>query len=287
MKLKISCAILLVFLSTITRASIIKIASINTMCKICDFKKEYGSFNDRLNYLADSVKRHNLDLIGTQEFQSARHVDKLSQLLKGAYLPIFKRGTLYPTTDAVIFVRKDKFEIISSDGAWLGPKAPHFSWGWKKPTLPRRFQWVYLREKASGKKFILVNAHFDNNQKNSLPSSRYTKNFFYNAKMPIIFTADTNTTPDMEGFRNLVGENMQDSFDEAKIFDVYSNGPYHDDEMCVSGMRNWPFCRIDHILISKNSGFEIQKFAVDIYKYNSKRKYLSDHRMVISEVLIK
>jgi endonuclease/exonuclease/phosphatase family metal-dependent hydrolase len=272
--------------STTIKAAELTVMSYNTMCKICDQKHKYGTFDERMESIADTVKRNVPDLLGTQEFQSAKHVKQLEKLLNFEYVAIYKKHTIYPATDSVIFVKKSRFEILSEEGVWLGPKAPHFNFGWKFRT-PRRFHWVHLRDKYNNKEFIYANTHFDSNSVNSLNGSIYVQTFLENAKLPIIFSGDTNLTPDREGYEHLIGNTMLDTFESAEAFVVNSNTQdYTTQDFCSDGMSaKWPDCRIDHLLISKNSPWRVKTWAVDIFKYLKGKTNTSDHRAVLTKLI--
>ncbi len=258
-----------------------KIMTYNTMCKICDLKKNYGTFDERIHAIADTILRHDPDLVGLQEIQSSRHIKKVEKLLNDRYFPFFKRHTLYPATDAIVLVKKDRFDVLEEDGIWLGPKSPKFNFGWKFRT-PRRLHWATVKDKQNQKVFIFAVSHFDNAQDNSGPSAKQVQQYFAQAKFPVIFAADTNITPVRQSFSWLLGDTMEDTFDTSLSHEVFSNSNYSEDELCATGLTPWPKCRIDHLLVSKNATWTTQSWAVDVYRYTSNETFNSDHRAVLA-----
>jgi endonuclease/exonuclease/phosphatase family metal-dependent hydrolase len=257
------------------------VMSFNTMCKSCDSHKHYGKFNDRLNYIADTIRRHNPDLISFQEFQFPNHVKKMEDRLGGEYNVYFRRHSLWPGTDEVLFVKKSRFETIEQGGMWLGPNAPYFSFGWKFRT-PRRMQFARLKDRLTNKELLFVGSHFDSSTGNSFKSAEYANNFFKSYNIPVIFGGDTNLRDDFDGYHFLLGDNMIDTFHEVANINFVSNNQTTENEACSDGVSfNWPYCRIDHIFVSKNSGLKVESFSVDLFKYFQNEKHASDHRAII------
>lgn len=258
-----------------------KIMTYNTMCKMCDLKKEYGTFDERIQAIADTILRHDPDLVGLQEIQSSRHIKRLEKLLDEKYFSFYKRHTLYPATDAIVLVKKERFDVLEESGVWLGPKSPKFNFGWKFRT-PRRLHWAVVKDRQNQKTFIFSVSHFDNSQDNSGPSAKQVQEYFAEAKLPVIFAADTNITPDRQSFSWLLGDNMDDTFNLALTHEVFSNSNYSEDNLCATGLTPWPKCRIDHLLVSKNTSWIIENWGVDVYRYTGNATFSSDHRAVIA-----
>jgi endonuclease/exonuclease/phosphatase family metal-dependent hydrolase len=259
----------------------LKIMNFNTNCSICDLKQTEGPFSERIKNLADTVRRHNPDLVSFQEFTFERHVHAVDKMLQDRYIAVFGKGGIYPDTDSTFFVRKDRFQILQYNGAWLGPKAPKFSFGWKMGA-PRRFQSVVLLDKTTNRKFIFAGTHFDNSIVNKTPSAVYLHAFFEQQTLPVIFAGDTNLGADSAGYAVLVGQVMRNTFDEVP-FTTIANAEFAQTDLCPNE-NPWPACRIDHVLLSKNAPWKVKSWSEDLYRYYKNEKFTSDHRAVIVEL---
>lgn len=274
----------LILIGELSKAINLKVMTFNTMCRSCDWKNKNGSYEFRAQAIADTIKRNSPDLIATQELESNTDVEMIENLLGYEYLTVYKKSSAFPTTDSVIFIKKGRFEVISENGIWLGPNAPYFSFGWKL-SIPRRFQWVQLKDKISNHEFLFVGSHFDASGVNSQPSSEYAKTFFAEVKLPVIFAADTNLRPEKEGYANLITNKMQDSFKMSKTQKVIANAAYSKNELCPdNGGDEFPSCLIDHILVSKNSPWKVESWSVDLFRYYKGEKFVFDHRAVVIEL---
>ena len=293
----LTVALLFLAISTTSMADNLRVMSFNTMCSFsfCDETHDHGKFEDRLVSIADTVRRQDPDLVSFQEFSFARHVNTVSKLLDDQYVPIFGKS-FYPTTDATLFVRKSRFEILETGGAWFGPKAPKFNLGWKWGE-PRRLQWARLRDlENGGKEFIFVGSHFDNSGANKGPTAKYVQEFFKQQKVPVIFAGDTNIQPSIYSgnprklienpdYVALVGQNMINTFDQSTEVKITGDSSNSQTEIChdQKGSDGWPACRIDHVLISKNSGWKVKSWGEDLTRYFG-GNFVSDHRAVIVDL---
>jgi endonuclease/exonuclease/phosphatase family metal-dependent hydrolase len=264
-------------------ASPLKVMTFNTMCSLCDSKHKAGPFKERFKNIADTVLRHDPDLLSFQEILTKSQVRKMASYLGKKYEVLYGTKSLYPATDATLFVKKDRFTVMSSDGVWLGPKLPKFSFGWK-PKIPRRFHWAQLKDNSSGLEFLFVGSHFDNSFKNKNHSAAYANSFFSQASVPVIFGGDTNLEPAFDGYGVLLGKNMRDSFAETAELKYYANTDYTVEDGCGNSEAKWPACRIDHVLLSSQAPWKVKTWGVDVYRYYKNTEFVSDHRAVIVEL---
>lgn len=257
----------------------------NTMCDLCGKKKDHGSYKRRLSAIADTINRHDPDLISLQEFRTRKQVDsRLPKKLSSKYAPIFAKGAILSFADPVLLVRKDKFQVLETNGFWLGPKSQKISFGWKFG-IPRRVQLAFLKDLKTGQEFIFVGTHFDNASDNKTASSKYLNHYLKQFKLPVIFAGDTNLKSDHEGYSILLNEIFVDTFqgDQETVF--YANGPFGREDACnLSKAPTFPLCRVDHVLISTNSSWSVKSWGVDVFKYFAKKGFVSDHRAVIVEL---
>ena len=258
----------------------LKLMNFNTMCVFCGDKEEYGTFDQRMAALVDTIDRHDPDVLSLQEFTRKSEVKKLLKKLKSQYEAIYHNGIGVDFVDPVLLVKKSRFEVVSEDSFWLGPN-PKFPLGWK-PAFPRRLQWAEIYDKARDERFILAGSHFDNSSVNKEPSAKLTYETFKNSKLPVIFAGDTNLKPEHTGYTNLLGDFFVDTFPGLEGVTYVANGPYTTNDGCnLSKDPLFPQCRVEHVLISKNAPWIVKAWSLDVFKYHGKTGFVSDHRAVI------
>ncbi len=261
----------------------LRVMSFNTMCRSCDVGLHNGTFEQRLEFMADTIKRNDPDLISLQEFESPVDVQDLEYLLDGRYQSFYKQISLWPATDEVLMVRRDRFEILDTWSGWVGPNFPKFSWGWKT-RIPRRFTTVKVRDLITKKEIVLMGSHFDSTTLNRDPSAELANKLFSQEAGNIIFAGDTNIYTQDASYKTLIGDKMVDTYTVAENIISNLGSATLGQSACSDGVsRPWPDCRIDHILTSKNLGWKIKNWIVDLKTYY-RGKTVSDHRAVMVEL---
>lgn len=250
-----------------------KLVNFNIMCDFCG---NPGTFDQRLGQIADTIKRHNPDLMSLQEFSFRYEITRFLSKLPRAYYAL---SSSY--ADPVLLVSKDRYEVREQGGFWLGPN-PYRPIGWMPASLPRRVHWARLFDKKRRQEFIFVGTHFDNSDLNKVPSATMVNKFFRSFRLPIIFAGDTNIASTHQGYPLLLGTQMEDTFPGLAKTVFYSQGPYQTSEACaVDEGADFPSCRIDHVLINKDFPYTITSWGIDLYRYAG--DFVSDHRAVIVE----
>lgn len=263
-------------------AESLKIVNFNTMCDFCGDKEKYGTFKKRLDNMADTLNRHNPDLVSLQEFSNIRQVRKVVKQVKGDYQLVFSDGKLANYTDPVLMVKKDRFTVLDQGGFWLGPnkKSPK---GWEL-AIPRRMQWARLLDKKTQGEFIFIGSHFDNNSANKAPSAKVVNEFVKTQNLPVLFAGDTNLKTDHDGYEFLIGNELVDTFPGVGNVTFFANKPYDIHDACnKSKSPTFPECRIDHVLHTPNFPYTLKSWGVDVFRYNGTLGFVSDHRAVIVE----
>lgn len=272
--------IILLFIANHAFGSKFSVMSFNTMCDICK-GSSYMGFDKRLNSMRKILKKHNADLISLQEMRS---LPQVKELLKGLvdYESVTSEYFLMSYADPTLLYNKKKYKLLDKGQFWLGPREGSFSLGWKF-SLPRQVHWIKLRGDFGD--FIFVGSHFDNRLENLNGAAKMVNRFFLGNKLPIIFAADTNLTTDMPEYKKLTGNLFLNSFDLKQSFKVI--GEYKSDkDLCYTRKgKVFPQCRVDHILLSKNTNWRVKDFIIDATKIN-KNEFPSDHRPVIVSIEI-
>lgn len=252
----------------------------NVMCSFCAHNDEMGGLLERLPGIADTINRHDPDLVSLQELFTAREAKKLRQLLATEYEAIYAKA-IVGFADPTLLVRKSRFRVLGKGGFWLGPNAPDFSFGWSI-AYPRRVQWAELEDRATGRRFTFAGTHFDNNHKNKNPSVKLVVERFRSEMTPLILAGDLNLGPNSEGYATLTGS-LRDTYGEVSVHPYVANGPTVNSDGCnLSKGSVFPSCRIDHVLLSQNAPWRTRGWSVDAYRYA--RGFVSDHRAVVVDL---
>ncbi len=262
----------------------LRVMTFNTMCDVCGDRESYGKFRDRLNSIADTIQRHDPDLISLQEIRTRGQVRRLERRIREKYHTVFAQGRFFSYPDAVLMLRRSRFEVLQRGGFWLGPKFPRFSWGWKTG-IPRRMEWVVARDLRTGMEFRFIGGHFDNSTQNKEPSAELVTSEFSVDAIPTIFAADSNLRPETSGYRRLL-RGFRDTFAEVAAPEFISTGGGHQlaDGCGFARGDRFPECRIDHVLISRGASWRVRRWAVDVEKYQGRVGFASDHRAVVVDL---
>lgn len=137
--------------------------------KVMSYNIRYGTAKDgenrwekRKDFLAETIKAANPDLLGTQETLGFQR-DFLAEVLPShEVLAVGREDGKEKGEMTAILWRKDRFEKLDGGHFWLSetPAKPgSMSWD---TSLPRMATWVRLKDKAKeGKPVLWINTHFD------------------------------------------------------------------------------------------------------------------------------
>src|SRR5262245_3061593 len=138
--------------------------------KVMSFNIRYGTAKDgenawpnRKDFLVDTIKKFNPDLLGTQETLAMQRDYLAEQLPTHAALAAGRDDGKEKGEMAALFYRKDRFEKLAGGHFWLSetPESVGVK-GWDA-ALPRIATWVKLRDlkNTSLKPIFYINVHFD------------------------------------------------------------------------------------------------------------------------------
>ncbi|MBS1961922.1 MAG: endonuclease/exonuclease/phosphatase family protein [Bdellovibrionales bacterium] len=261
----------------------LRVMSFNVMCSFCGHNGEIGRFKKRLPQIADTIDRHDPDLISVQELFTRSQMRRLRRRLKTEYETVFAHA-IVGYADPTLFVRKSRFRVLDRGGFWLGPNAPRFGFGWAI-AYPRRVEWADLEDLTSGRRFRFVGTHFDNNPKNKEPSAELLVRTVLPGGatgLPVVFAGDTNLRPSMEGYATLARA-FRDTFTEVEDHPFIAKGPTSNSDGCdLDPTAVFPDCRIDHVMLSPNAPWRTKAWRLDAFKYA--KGFTSDHRAVIVDL---
>lgn len=234
--------------------------------------KDIGNmWADRKDYVIQLIKFHEFDIFGTQE----GFIDQLQDIATGLpnfkYIGVGRDDGHEKGEHSAIFYNTKKFKVLDSGTFWLSENdifTPQKGWD---AVLPRICTWGIFKNLENGKKFILMNTHFDHIGKEARKQSALlmlTKAKEFAKNLPLIIMGDLNVNQNDEAYFTLSKSNIvADTYDLAQ-YNYASNSTFHNWGKSIKYAE-----RIDHIFTT--SQFEILKYGILTDTFNS--KYPSDH----------
>ena len=270
----------------------IKVMNYNVLCRLCG-KKGFDGWEERRPYLEKMVARYDADLLGTQELVTLGDVEAFARAFPQFQHVTFTIGA-WGYGDSALFYRKDRFDALASGQMWLGPNpAVPLGMGWKAWSFPRYVNWVYLRQKNDGFRFLYINTHFDNNTTNNVGAVTMFADIFapLAAVMPIIVTGDFNLNLTAPRYAELVGDTrgsrvLNDAFDLALERNAVRNfldriAPPKSEP--ISGENTMT----DHIYLAGPGENNVSRWVKDASTYGKDGRRPSDHSAVYAEVSLR
>ncbi|HUT99983.1 MAG TPA: endonuclease/exonuclease/phosphatase family protein [Myxococcota bacterium] len=259
------------------------VMTFNVLCSFCN--DQYDPWEERLDYFADIMQRHDPDLLGLQELTWASEVDQFLAFMDGyeaAYFVGQTPGPLgqYEYPDAAILYRAARFELEENGFYWLSP-TPDEPWssGFSENLqLPRLVNWARLLEKNTGREIVFITTHFDNNS----PSQELSAPLLLERtapwadELPVIVTGDFNSQPADEAYHILTEGVAGDVFHLTNAFDIVAEWSLDSNQDPAPDYDTTS--RIDHIFTAgKDMTFDCSAWTADLHVYGQGEKYPSDH----------
>lgn len=140
---------------------------IRTDLNIMTFNIRYDNPDDGLNnwkFRKESaiklIRFQEVDVLGAQEVLSNQLKEMATQLQEYAAIGVGREDGKEKGEYSPILYKKDKFTLIKSGYFWLSETPEKPSKGWDA-ACERIATWAQLKDKATGKKFFVLNTHFD------------------------------------------------------------------------------------------------------------------------------
>ncbi|MTV41832.1 endonuclease/exonuclease/phosphatase family protein [Duganella radicis] len=222
------------------------------------------------------VRYHGFDVWGTQEGLANQLAD-LDALNEYARVGAGRDDGRQAGEHAAIFYRRDRFALEDHGDFWLSATPDQPSIGWDARCCKRIATWVRLREQPSGRKFVVLNAHFDHEGVVARRESArllVARGRVLAGELPLIVMGDFNSTPDSEAVA-IVGAALRDAraisqtpaYGPLATFNGFDVGtPAHE--------------RIDYIFLSPQ--WQVLRHAVLTDSVDA--RYPSDHFPVVARV---
>lgn len=239
------------------------------------------NWHHRKENVVRMINFYDLDIIGMQEVL-INQLDYLKQHL-GQYETVGvgredgkDKGEFSP-----IFYRKDRFKTLKSGTFWLSETPEKVSKGWDA-SLERIATWALIKDKTTGKKFVIMNTHFDHIGKQArIESARLLKQKSKElAKdLPLILTGDFNLVPESEAIKTLTAQDGKNTLVNSSSVATISYGP----DWTTCGFDNRPFSErkvIDYIFVKQYK--KVIRHAV--FSEMLDDIFLSDHCPVFAQI---
>jgi Metal-dependent hydrolase len=283
MKNFIYCLLLTAFCAPILSAQ--NSASVDVMT----FNVRYDNPDDgdnhwpkRKDFVANMIKYHNPDLIGTQEVLHNQLLDMHKRLPEYEYIGIGREDGITKGEYSAILYKKCKFDVIDSGTFWLGEDITAVGkMGWDA-VCERIATWAVFKDKDSGKEFFMINTHFDHVGKVARRESALLilakTNELSNGR-PVVVTGDFNASPTDEPIMILTDANDGRRLIDSRTTADFVYGP----EGTFHAFGRVPFEkreRIDYIFVNGGAKALSNVVITDTHE----QLFSSDHHPIISTI---
>ena len=253
-------------------ANEIKVMSYNIRCHAPDDMGEKNWFN-RAHLVADTIEKAQPGIIGFQEVNSWQY-DYLCETMP-AYdsiityrdnIPLYSEG-------CPVFYRTDLYSLLDKGSFWLSETPEEMSKDWGAACY-RICSYAKLKDNATGKEFIVFNAHLDHVSDEARINGINVvldkiKEF---GGVPAVLMGDFNAEETSDTYKSTV-----EYFDDTKYMTentmkscTYQSWGTQLDRECI-----------DYIMVSK-SDFKVHSYKVITDTYDG--VYTSDHFPIISTI---
>lgn len=235
-------------------------------------KNDIGNlWSDRKDVVTDLIKFHDFDIFGIQEAFHEQMIDMQNNLSDYSYIGVGRDNGAKKGEYSAIFYKKNRFKLIKEGTFWLSDQnteKPNKGWD---AALPRICTWGIFQDKSNGKKFILMNTHFDHI--GTVARTESAKLILQKAeelakKLPLLLTGDFNIDQNNEAYFTLAKSGIvEDAYDKAPLKYI-PNSTFNGWGKSIK-----KDTRIDHIFVSKQ--FDVLKYGILTDTYMG--KFTSDH----------
>lgn len=168
-------------------------------------------WENRRDAMVTYLRSGGADLIGLQEVEPAQRAFLAEHLTDYAWYGIGRNAAHDQGEGTPVFYRRDRFDVIDRGTFWLSP-TPELagSRGWDA-ALPRVASWLALRDRQTGREFLIMNTHFDHmGPEARLQSANLVARKIDElartggARRPVILAGDFNCRPDSAPYQALI-----------------------------------------------------------------------------------
>lgn len=234
---------------------------------------------DRRDALRALVRYHEFDLWGTQE-GLANQLTDLDTLGDYARVGVGRDDGQHAGEHSAIFYRSARFALEDHGDFWLSATPEQPSLGWDARCCKRIATWARLRDKPSGRAFVVLNAHFDHE---GVVARRESAHLLLRraralaGTLPLIVMGDLNSTPDSEAYAT-IGAALRDARTVSQMPPYGPVATFNDFDIAKPARE-----RIDYIFLSPQ--WQVLRYAVLTDSVDA--RYPSDHFPVVTRLRLR
>ncbi len=252
------------------------------------------AWDERKDLCAEVLKGSDADLIALQEC-SEQQTAFFEQQLPGygvhgkipiteadmaffkEHIPMVAALNVSTFTDALLFYREERFELLETGHWWLSPTPGKASWGFGN-TFPRIAVWARLKHRHTGLEMVVVSTHFDNTLPSQVHMARLCREKtqpWIDAGLPVMLMGDFNTDQERGDYATLTGDGWRDSYTASPM----ASETGRDDNVRTHVVGR----RIDHIFYNGNA---LKPFEWARLESPDENRKLSDHYAVFARFML-
>jgi|JI6StandDraft_1071083.scaffolds.fasta_scaffold121649_1 endonuclease/exonuclease/phosphatase family metal-dependent hydrolase len=224
------------------------------------------------------IRHHEFDIVATQEglIDQIRELDAMPGWARvGVGRDDGKEGGEH----SAIYFRSVRFELRRHGDFWLSATPDKPSISWDSRCCNRLATWAELRDKQSGREFLVFSVHFDHEgvvsrRESALLMLRQVRELA--GSKPVVCMGDYNATPESEPIRTMLG-GLRDAYALSETPPYGPVGSFNDFKFDTPADR-----RIDYVFLTP--GIRVLKYAV--LTDSQRGRYTSDHFPVLVRLLM-
>ena len=260
----------------------VKVASYNIRYAAAADEKTGNGWAIRKEPLANLIRNHGFDIVGTQEGNFSQMADLMALLPEYDYVGYPYAGKTSKNHTASIVYKKAEFEVSDHGVFWYSETPEVESIGWDA-TDTRICTWAKMKHKSTGQEFYFFTSHFYYRYRTAKQNSgkvmvRKIKEIAGN-NLPVISTGDLNSSPRTSQITDVLTY-LGDSY---VLSEAPRSGP-KGTGFPGGVFEGTPGSRIDYVLV--NDRIRVLSYAVLADSYNNGH-YPSDHLPVVCDLLLK
>lgn len=251
--------------------------------KVMSFNIRMNAYDDvgvrdweyRKEYLVETIKEENPDIIGFQEVMAGPYA-YLCESLKGYGSVITYRDDSEDPEGCPVFYKEDRYEVLDKNSFWLSETPEKMSRDWDSGCY-RICSYALLKDKSSGKEFLVFNTHLDNaSEEARIKGIRVVLDKITEVgNVPAMLMGDFNAYEDSETYRSAVEAFYDVKYQTENTMTgcTYQEWGEKLDDECI-----------DYIMISKE-GLTVNAYRVVTKTFDG--VYSSDHFPIVADIVLK
>ncbi len=219
------------------------------------------------------IRHHEFDIVATQEglIDQIRELDAMPGWTR---VGVGRDDGQQGGEHSAIYFRSARFELRRHGDFWLSATPDKPSISWDSRCCNRLATWAELRDKRSGREFLVFSVHFDHEgvvsrRESALLMLRQVRDLA--GGKPVICMGDYNATPVSEPIRTMLG-GLRDAYALSEAPPYGPIGSFNDFKFDTPADR-----RIDYVFLTP--GIRVLKYAV--LTDSQSGRYASDHFPVL------